>query len=220
MSSSFLSLFVSVPIASFRVAQAREYWETYPCPPPSTVYGMLLSLVGEEDRFAHQGAEIATALLLPEPSLSRILRKTWRVKKLDEGLGRGNNVRPDFQELLTGVRLGVFLRSGPNESTQHPTLYERVQSTLAAPSQIRRFGGLSLGESTHLVDELRLLRSNDAQQGALWLSPSNIGSFSLPIWPNHVGLEGTRWQQFRLEEAQKNQPLDPSHVWVTIRSAE
>src|SRR6202044_1447868 len=40
-------VFVSAPVASFRVPQAREYWETLPCPPPATVYGMLLSAVGE-----------------------------------------------------------------------------------------------------------------------------------------------------------------------------
>ncbi|WP_422387114.1 CRISPR-associated protein Cas5 [Aphanizomenon flos-aquae] len=34
-----------VPIACFRQSPAREYAETYPVPPLSTVYGMLLSLV-------------------------------------------------------------------------------------------------------------------------------------------------------------------------------
>ena len=57
------SLFVSIPVASFRAPFAREYFETLPCPPPSTVFGMLLSLVGEPDRLAHEGAEIALALV-------------------------------------------------------------------------------------------------------------------------------------------------------------
>jgi len=80
--------YVSVPIASFRVAQAREYWETYPCPPPSTVYGMLLSLVGEQNRLAHRGAEIALAITsdpqrlvdtrAPYPSV--VLRTLWRAR--------------------------------------------------------------------------------------------------------------------------------------------
>ena len=39
-----LALYLSAPVASFRVPQAREYLETFPCPPPATVYGALLSL--------------------------------------------------------------------------------------------------------------------------------------------------------------------------------
>jgi CRISPR-associated protein Cas5t len=71
-----LHLYVSVPVAGFRVAQAREYWETYPCPPPSTIYGMLLSLVGEPNRLAHQGCEIAVAVV-SDPRRSVVLRTLW-----------------------------------------------------------------------------------------------------------------------------------------------
>ena len=85
-------LFVSVPVAGFRVAQAREYWETYPTPPPSTVYGMLLSLVGESDRLAHQGAEIGLAVV-SKPEISVVLRTLWRVKKKQIVPGLGENER-------------------------------------------------------------------------------------------------------------------------------
>jgi len=61
------------------VPQAREYWETLPCPPPATVYGMLLSAVGEPNRIHHEGAEVALALL-SAPELSVVVRTLWRMK--------------------------------------------------------------------------------------------------------------------------------------------
>jgi CRISPR-associated protein Cas5t len=80
-----MKLYITVPVASFRIAQAREYWESYPCAPPSTVYGMLLSAVGEENRLAHIGSEIAIAIL-QRPERSRVLRTTWRLKDKKLGL--------------------------------------------------------------------------------------------------------------------------------------
>ncbi len=57
-----IALYVSVPVASFRVPRAREYFETFPIPPPATVYGMLLSMSGETNRRIYEGTEIAVAL--------------------------------------------------------------------------------------------------------------------------------------------------------------
>ncbi len=194
-----VALYISVPIASFRSSQAREYWETYPCPPPSTVYGMLLSLVGETDRCRHVGAELAIALL-SEPERSVVLRTLWRVKTRKHGPGIGENRRPDFQELLTAVQLAVWLRHGANEHAS-PCLADRVRATLHRPAGTTRFGGLSLGESTHLVDEIRPLRATDFQNRRwLCLMRDHKGDLTLPVWPDHVGSAGTRWEQYRLEE--------------------
>lgn len=44
-----VALYIDVPCATFRNSRNREYGHTYPVPPPSTVYGMLLSFVGETD---------------------------------------------------------------------------------------------------------------------------------------------------------------------------
>ena len=41
--STTLALFISAPIAGFRAPQAREYLESFPCPPPATVYAPRLS---------------------------------------------------------------------------------------------------------------------------------------------------------------------------------
>lgn len=207
-----IRLYVSVPVACFRVAQAREYWESYPCPPPSTVYGMLLSLVGETNRLVHKGAEIAIAALsVPERSV--VLRTMWQVKnKKDVPGGDKGNKRPDFQELLTNIKLSVWVRKGESEGTPE-SLAKRLSKVLSNPASLVRFGGLSLGESTHLVDEARLWRSGDTKRGHM-LVPDDQGDLSLPIWADHVGSKGTRWGQFRLEK-ERVLAMDGDN-WITI----
>ena len=194
-----LHLYVSVPVAGFRVAQAREYWETYPCPPPSTIYGMLLSLVGEPNRLVHQGAEVALALV-SVPWRTVVLRTLWRVKDAKVGPGLGSNRRPDFQELLSGIGLSVWVRPGSGEKTRN-SLFARLSSSVKNPGSVSRFGGLSLGESTHLVDEVRPWGSSDPSKGKV-LVQDQRGDLCLPVWPDHVGSRGTRWGQYRLEEAE------------------
>jgi CRISPR-associated protein Cas5t len=207
-------LYISVPVAGFRVPRAREYFETFPCPPPATVYGMLLSMVGEVDRRAHEGAEIAMALL-SEPSYSVVLRTLWRVKDRKQGPGLGNNRRPDFQELLTDTRLALWIRKGVNEQNE-PSLASRVKEALQQPSNVSRFGGLSLGESTHLVDEITMLNHRIVKGRLLMMQDE--GDLSLPIWPDHVG-SSTRWGQYRLLGKREitSAELDNKSAWTVIQ---
>ncbi len=185
-----LSLLVSVPVACFRKGLAREYWETEELPPPSTCYGFLLSLVGEVDRRRHVGVRICPALL-SQPARSAVLRILWRVKERHAPQGAGTNLRPDYQELLTGVRLAMWVDSSEEQSPR-PTLEDRITTALDHPERIHRFGGLSLGESTHLVDEVRRLDTRDrGQASAYLLGPA--GRLSLPVWVDHVGAAGTRY---------------------------
>jgi CRISPR-associated protein Cas5t len=175
---------------------------------------MLLSMCGEVNRRTHEGAEIAIALL-SEPSYSVVLRTMWRVKKKENGLGLGENRRPDFQELLTGVQLAVWVRTGPTERADVP-LASRVRTALATPDQVHRFGGLSLGESTHLVDEIKEI-GDRVIKGRL-LMAQDEGDLSLPIWPDHVG-SNTRWGQYRLSDEADitNEVLDNESAWTVIR---
>lgn len=208
-----LQLYVSVPIACFRVAQAREYWETYPCPAPSTIYGMLLSIVGEANRFAHKGTEIAMAMI-STPQLSVVLRSLWRIKDKNVGFGVGVNVRPDYQEILSDIRLSIWVREGSKEESDEP-LVSRLWYALKNPSEIVRFGGLSLGESTFLVDEVRLWRNGDCIIGRI-LVADDKGGLSLPIWPDHVGSSKTSWGQFSLEytEDLSREPEEISWIYI------
>ena len=64
VASDILVMRVNVPMTGLRPMWAREYQETYPAPPPSTIYGMLLSLIGveREDKKKHARLRIAIAM--------------------------------------------------------------------------------------------------------------------------------------------------------------
>lgn len=211
-----IALYISVPVACFRVPRAREYFETYPLPPPATVYGMLLSLVGEVNRRVHETAQIAVALV-SEPNYSTVLRTMWRVKNKNDGLGLGTNRRPDFQELLTDTKLVVWVRGGANEPHEI-SLARRVRNAFENPAQINRFGGLCLGESTYLVDEIKLLETVNAAafSNSQMLLAEDEGDLSLPIWADHVGAASV-WGQYRLTNLPvENLDRVPENAWTTI----
>lgn len=201
-----VSLLVNVPVCGFRKGFAREYLETEEVPPPSTVYGFLLSLVGEEDRAQYLGTKIAYALLR-KPEVSVVLRTAWRIKDKKTSPGVGVNRRPDYQEILTGVTLAVYIRSG--------TLAERIKIVQTNPEQIERYGGLSLGESRDLVNDI-IWFPEWPQKTADWLVRDPEGDMPLPIWVDHVGSKGTVWQQFRLEEGPLKTPPENDERWIPI----
>ncbi|MDA1018126.1 MAG: type I-MYXAN CRISPR-associated protein Cas5/Cmx5/DevS [Planctomycetota bacterium] len=210
-----LGIYVHVPIACFRKGLAREYLETESLPPPSTCYGFLLSLVGETNRHRHVGARVAPQLI-GRPDLSVVLRTVWRVKS--KPLGSSGNTRPDYQQLLSDVRLVMWLDSSNETNTsEDDTLETRVGQALDADNRhgIKRFGGLSLGESTHLVNEVVLL--DRARAAADWSQrvPEDSGQaflvhergrLTLPVWVDHVGSAGTRYTTGNLEHAPLQAP--------------
>lgn len=206
---------MAAPITAFRAPRAREYLETLPVPPPSTIYGMLLSAVGEPNRLEHQGAELAIGVV-SEGRRTRVLRTSWRVKSLSAAPGSDANKRPDFQELLVDVRLVVHVREGADGHA--PPLAERLAGLFADPSSVTRFGGLALGESTHLVDELRPVRAEDAEQIA-WLVADARGPFALPVWADHVGSGGTRYVQLGWGDGSDAQ-TPPDEAWVRIQAGQ
>jgi CRISPR-associated protein Cas5t len=185
-----LGLYVSVPIACFRKGFAREYLETEVLPPPATCYGFLLSLVGETDRTRHVGCRI-TAVLIDEPQKSLVLRTVWRIKNRKLLMGDGNNRMLAQQELLSEVKLILWLDSN-EEQGGNPTLEDRVTDALQHPERIERFGGLSLGESTHLIDEVKPFAGNPKTEGQIFLL-ADRGQLTLPVWVDHVGSAETRY---------------------------
>lgn len=200
-----LGVYVTVPIACFRKGLAREYLETEPLPPPATCYGFLLSLVGETNRRRHVGCRIAP-VLIGKPATSVVLRTIWRVKS--KPLGSPGNTRPDYQQLLTGIELLIWLDSSQEVEDR---LEQRVQLALQEPGSITRYGGLSLGESTHLVDEVSPLdqahhRLSGRTGLAYLLAPR--GRLTLPVWVDHVGSAGTRYVTGDLVERISVEPPD------------
>ena len=183
-----LGVFVTVPVACFRRGLAREYLETEAIPPPSTCYGFLLSLVGETDRMRHIGCRISP-VLVGTPYRSTVLRTVWRIKKTKLRMGDGENRTLAQQELLTDIRLVVWVDS-TDETGPAPLLEQRVQDALTRPESVERFGGLSLGESTHLVDEVNLFFGSE-ELGTIFVLADD-GRLTLPVWVDHVGSKGTR----------------------------
>jgi len=206
-----VALRVEVPIASFRQSRAREYAETYAAPPPATVYGMLLSLVGETDRYRYLGSRLAIGLLSC-PQRSTVVRTFRRYKKKD--IADASNARPDYQALLAGLQLAVWISPGQCEAD--PALPEHVRTALDRPDEIERFGGLCLGESHDLVDTVEYLPAEDTSVCPQWLEQDADGLLTLPVWVDHVGSQRTRWRRFSLADpAAQYEP--PETAWVAIQ---
>jgi len=204
-----ISMLVSVPVCSFRKPYAREFFETERFPPPATVYGFLLSLVGEEDREAYIGTQLALAVV-EEPAVSTILRTTWRIKIKKSPPGTGNNKKPDYQELLTGLKLYVCVGDCP--------LLSRLRISALNNQQIARFGGLSLGESRDLVNDLTFNPQLGEQSGK-WLVNDPKGKVPLPIWVDHVGSKGTVWKQMETKMDRLQVPPPDDQRWIAISNS-
>jgi CRISPR-associated protein Cas5t len=181
---------VEVPVCAFRPYASREYQDTFPVPTPATVYGMLLSLLGvpREQKAIHRGAEMALAVA-ELPGRSKVFRKLRRGSDLEE-------TRPDYQDLLIDLRMWVWLGRGADEG--EPLLAERVPAALADPSTVTRCGGLSLGESSYLVDVIRVDPTPPNQ--LVFVTPDERGFYSLPVWVDHTVRANTILGRFRLTE--------------------
>jgi CRISPR-associated protein Cas5t len=190
------TLYLECPCTSFPRSFARDYKETYLYPPPSTIYGFLLSLVGEEDLTVHLGVKLAIGLIGDEPPISRIVRKQRHHKFSKTHMGiypPSQFSKPNFQELLTDLK--VVLRLDSSGESAPVKLDERVAIALSSPEQINRFGGLSLGESWALINGIRTYRPEDGDIG--WLVKDNRGLIGLPIWIDRTTTQGT-FQRFSL----------------------
>ncbi len=206
-----LILYVDVPFVTFRDSHNREMGKTYPVPSPATVYGMLLSLVGETDVYLHCGVELAIALL-NEPKKSRILRQMRRFKNAN--FSHGENMNPSYQEILSNLKCLIWVRS-EGERVQ-PSLRERIQWSFEHPKLVRRFGCLFLGESDQLIKVIRLV-SEDYKEGVRrWLIRDNRGRLTLPCWVDHVGSKNTRFLRYGVEEMDQLSP--PDLAWTRIKS--
>ncbi|QLL29380.1 type I-MYXAN CRISPR-associated protein Cas5/Cmx5/DevS [Thermosynechococcus sichuanensis E542] len=202
-----MRLYVDCPCTSFPRSFARDFKETYCYPPPSTVYGMLLSLIGEADMNQHRGVKLAIGIIGADPPISRILRKQRDHNSSKSHLGTyptSKFSKPNHHELLTDLQLVVELDS---EDARTRKLVNRLDTALSTPSKISRFGGLSLGESWALVNGVRPYRETDGT--IRWLVKDNRGLISLPIWIDRHTTRGI-FQRFRFS------PDFQSDCWVTI----
>jgi CRISPR-associated protein Cas5t len=183
-------LYLETPCTSFPRSFARDFKETYRYPPPSTVYGMLLSLVGEVDMLAHVGVKVAIGIIGTDPPISRIIRKQRHHKFSIKSLGTyptSQFSKPNHHELLTDLQFVVRIDSAAETATVK--LVDRVAIALTTPSQISRFGGLSIGESWAMLNGVRAYRESDGT--IRWLKRDNRGLIGLPVWINRETTQGT-----------------------------
>jgi CRISPR-associated protein Cas5t len=185
-----IALRVTVPMACFRKGHAREYLESDVLPPPSMVYGCLLSLVGECDRVAHAGVRVSAGMR-STPARATVLRTLWRIKDAKKPQGNEENARPDFQELV--LHNDLVLLCDSRDEPRSETLEQRVEAAMRVPENVDRFGGWSLGESTHLIDEATLLDRATFHDEFRAFLLDDRGQVTLPTWVDHVGFEGTRY---------------------------
>ncbi|HXD34054.1 MAG TPA: CRISPR-associated protein Cas5 [Pyrinomonadaceae bacterium] len=214
---------VEVPYASFRKSYARSFAETYPFPPPATVYGMLLSLVGERFRRRHAGVRLAFAYKCRSengdcnrdcvPRIATTLRKLSRFKY---GVSTHSGHKPDYVETLCGIEFLCWVdsseeqpefRSGGSGSSDSRTLEERIVEAIKFPDNVSRYGVLSLGLSDDAVNDVGLCMRTKGE----WhrLLPSDTGEIELPVLVQHVGAARTKWQRYRWEVTAVNEPTPP-----------
>ena len=182
---------ISAPFASFKHSYSREYAGSYAYPPPSTIYGCLLSLVGETDMQYHRGVKIAIALA-SKPQSNIVMRTVRRLKNAD--LNHPSNSKPDFQEVLSGVEIVV----GVDSCEDTNDLETRIVESLSNSKFTERFGGLSIGESKDLIDDIQILEK--PSQSLQWLTKNTKGKIKLPLIVDYMGSKNTKMVKFSLDD--------------------
>jgi CRISPR-associated protein Cas5t len=190
-----IALHVEAPYASFRKSYARSFAETYPFPPPATVYGMLLSYVGEYFRACHVGVKLAFAYK-QQPRVSTTLRKLSRYKYGVASKQSKVGNAPDYVETLCNIEFICWVDSS-SEKKQARSLEQRLVEAIQVPENITRTGLVCLGLSDDAVNDVSLLSSIEGEW--YWLNPCDNGQMELPIWVDHIGSYHTRWQRYDFE---------------------
>lgn len=199
-----ITLHIEVPYASFRKSYARALAETYPFPPPSTIYGMLLSLIGERFRVRHSGVNLAFAFA-KQPRIARTLQRM-------SGEKYGVSRTPDFIETLCGIEFLCWVDSS-KELNNGRSLEDRLFEAIETPEKVNRTGVVCLGLSDNAVNDISLIKDfgkvKDFAEAWHWLTPQDDGQIELPVWVDHVGAYHTRWRRYHFDASPTSITPDP-----------
>ena len=166
-----IQLYIEAPIASFPRRFAHDYRETYKYPPLTTVLGCILSFIGELNIAAYPIASVDVGVLHIYPAISRICVKerntaympgAKHAKKRTQSNSDGVYPsalysKPNIKEIVFGTRIVAQINNEP--------LAARVLYSLQ--NGCDRFGILSLGESSAMVNCIREYRTEDGE--IFWL---------------------------------------------------
>ena len=166
-----IQIYIEAPVASFPRRFAHDYKETYLYPPLTTVYGCILSLIGELDISVYPMDSIDVGVINKYPAISSVCVKQRnnaytpggkhakiRKKSYSPGVYPASFYsKPNIKEIVVGTKIVVQINNEP--------LAARVLYSLH--SGCDRFGILSLGESSAMVNCIREYRPEDGE--ILWL---------------------------------------------------
>ncbi len=210
-------------MAGFRPRWAREYQESFPAPPPSTVFGMLLSLIGTERDEKEKFKDVQLSIAIAESSYdngaigrTKIFRKFRRVPQSPKEPDRSNTEehkqweqrdylgrRPDYQELVLWLKFWVWVRDADEKDEQVGENADRIVQNIrnaldpGTRGSIVRYGGLSLGESSHLVNEIREKTPHDEGR---FLQKDDGGFLTMPVWVDYSEENKSRIETFSLSD--------------------
>lgn len=167
-------LYIDAPMASFPRRFAHDYRETYLYPPLTTVFGCILSFIGELDITAYPIDSINVGVINKNPAISSVCIKQRNVAYMPGGKhakAREKSFfpgvypsslysKPNIKEIVVGTKIVAKINNEPFAA--------KVQYCLHSESD--RFGILSLGESSAMVNCIREYRPEDGE--IFWL-PQN-----------------------------------------------
>jgi CRISPR-associated protein Cas5t len=166
-----IQLYIEAPVASFPRKFAHDYRETYLYPPLTTVFGCILSFIGELDITAYPIDSIDIGVINKYPAISSVCVKQrnnaympggkhakTREKSYSTGVYPASLYsKPNIKEIVVGTKIVAQINNEP--------LAARFLYSLH--SGCDRFGILSLGESSAMVNCIREYRPEDGE--IFWL---------------------------------------------------
>lgn len=189
--------------AYFRPPTSRNMRDTYAVIPPATAEGFLLSLVGSTDRADAEGCKIdifqRKGYEAQPVVVSRKIRRNKKPQKKDlpdppkEGWSIVTPTENPIEKQQYLAEHEVFLR------VEGGTLEQKLQQAFATNwESVDRFGALSCGESTCIVNSIDKIPNKEVEtEDFLWLKPTQKGRITLPIKQSYLDLSQTLWGRFQ-----------------------
>lgn len=177
-----IGIHVWLSTGSWRPPMRSDYVESYVVPPPSTVYGALLSLVGETDPTRHVGCRV-TASHVCHAGTQIVLAHAWRQKTPGNPRGVGDNKTIRFEEIFHDVQIILWVDSSDESTT--PTLEQRLIQAENRRFRGRRFGIPCVGNATDTIHAHQIIH-NPPHQVTTFLLPGPVPerrrSVCMPVW--------------------------------------